>query len=357
MSDDLRPTPRLGDPERARAAIEAWLPTVLEGVATLRLAPLEIPESNGMSNLTLMLDATLTRGDSRERLALVGRLQPTGQKVSFPDYDLPLQCAVMRLLRGQGLPVPEVVAQDLEGRVLGAPFYVMRRIDGRIPPDIPPYHMDGWLVAASPEERAALWFSAIDAMARLHALPLSQPDVADFVQAHRFPRSLQEQLDYWQHYYAWGFEGHRNSSCELALDWLREHAPPTGQPALCWGDARMANVIFAPDRSEVAGLLDWEMLTLGDPLQDLAWWLYMDELFSVGLGIERLPGFPAQADSLQRWGRQTGRDTAAIDYYRVFAGLRFALILGRMSLIQGDAAGAREHFASQYLQRILEPMM
>jgi aminoglycoside phosphotransferase (APT) family kinase protein len=152
----------------------------------------------------------------------------------------------------------------------------------------------------------------------------------------------------------WGLEGAHNVHCEAALTWLKQHQPATEPQHFCWGDSRMANVIFHEDKSGVAALLDWEMLVLGNPLQDIAWWIFMDELFSVGLGVPRLEGFPSRAATVQYWSDRTELDTHLLQYYLVFAGLRISLILARMSLAKGDNSMVAESFASQYMMKVLE---
>lgn len=152
----------------------------------------------------------------------------------------------------------------------------------------------------------------------------------------------------------WGLEGARNLHCETALEWLVQNQPRNEPLRLCWGDSRMANVIFIADKSGVAALLDWEMLVLGHPLQDIAWWIFMDEVFSLGIGFPRLEGFPSREDTINYWASKTGLATDTLHYYMVFAGLRISLILARMSLAKGDNSMVTESFASQYLMKILQ---
>ena len=259
---------------------------------------------------------------------------------------------VMTALASTDVPVARTYCLCEDESVIGTPFYIMHRTDGRIPPDMPPYHMDGWLLEASPEDRAELWNSALTMMATLHTQDPAAAPLAQFISQHAFPKSLDEQLGYWERYMAWGLEGACNEDCEVALQWLRENQPAAQCQRLCWGDSRMANVIFAPDKNEIATLLDWEMLCMGDPLQDIAWWIFMDELFCHGIGIPRLEGFPSAEASAALWSSLTGLKHDQLHYYRVYAGLRISLILARMSLAT-DRSMLEQSFASQYTLKVM----
>lgn len=355
MTDAFRPTPSLDNPAAVRTRLEEWLNEHTFAGRSLTLSDFEIPENTGMSNITILFDARWHEQGQARQQAMVGRLQAQGDKLAFPSYDLPMQYAAMDALGTiPGIPVPALIAQEPTGTVLGMPFYIMQKTDGLIPPDIPPYHLDGWIVASTPLDREHLWWSSLEKMARLHNQPIDQEPLQSFIAQHRFPRNIGEQLQYWEHYLQWGLEGARNVPCETALAWLQQHQPTNEPQRFCWGDSRMANVIFNADKSDVAALLDWEMLTLGNPLQDIAWWIFMDELFSLGLGCPRLEGFPSREATMQYWSDRTEIDTGLLHYYLVFAGLRISLILARMSLAKGDNSMVADSFACQYMMKILD---
>lgn len=353
--EEQRVTPKLENPEEVREKLQGWLQQQYPGRA-VDITAFDIPENTGMSNMTVLLDVAIKddAGDM-EIVPMVARIQAHGQKLAFPGYDLPMQVAIMeKLATVDGINVPPVVAQETSQDLLGVPFYIMERVNGLIPPDIPPYHIDGWITESTPDERTGLWWSAIDMMARLHKLDTAEEPLASFISGHDFPKGLDEQLAYWENYEQWGLEGEGNKHCSKALKWLRENRPKVENRRFCWGDSRMANVIYTQDKSAVAALLDWEMLCLGDPMQDLAWWVFMDELFSTGLGVPRLEGFPGRQETLDYWCRKTGNPPAHFHYYLVFAGMRISLILARMSLARGNTDMLYESFASHYLDKVLE---
>lgn len=350
MTDELRPTPGLDNPDAVRQNLQHWLSESVYPGRKLTIPDVTIPENTGMSNITLLFDCVF---EGAEILPMVARLQAQGDKLAFPEYNLPMQFdAIKTLAQILGIRVPELVAQEVSGDILGTPFYIMQKAEGRIPPDMPPYHMDGWLCEATPESRKALWKNAVAMMAALHQQDALAAPLADFIERHSFPKSLDEQLGYWEHYMHWGLEGARNHDCEALLEWLRKNQPSEQCLTLCWGDSRMANVIFEEHSDEVAVLLDWEMLCLGDPLQDIAWWIFMDELFCHGIGIPRLDGFPSREETAAYWSALTGLDHSLLHYYLVFAGLRISLILARMSLAT-DRSMLEQSFASQYARAVM----
>jgi aminoglycoside phosphotransferase (APT) family kinase protein len=123
---------------------------------------------------------------------------------------------------------------------------------------------------------------------------------------------------------------------------------------LCWGDARLGNIIFKPTLDGIAAVLDWEMAVLGNPVQDLAWFNYMDSTFADGLGMPRLEGLPSYEDSIAQWEAASGFRAADYDYYIIFAGMRYGLILSRVMLATGQESDVQSNFACQLLQKHMD---
>src|SRR5206468_38805 len=130
---------------------------------------------------------------------------------------------------------------------------------------------------------------------------------------------LDQQLDYYDDYYAWALDQSpgrvKNPIADAAFAWVRDNRPSGDEPLhLCWGDSRFGNQLFRDFRC--VAVLDWEMVTLGNPVQDLAWWIFLDRHFSEALGVPRLAGFPSYEATTERWQELTGLPADHLDFYQ-----------------------------------------
>src|SRR5581483_200691 len=160
------------DPEDVAARLQTWMTHHLGEDAQPRVSGLCVPQGNGLSSETVMFEAEW-REDGRERREpLVARLAPESSAVPvFPVYDLERQFEVMKTVRERSsVPVPRVYWSEPDSAPLGTPFFVMERIDGRVPPDIMPYTFDSWLSNATPEQRRELQDATVDVLAGLHGI-------------------------------------------------------------------------------------------------------------------------------------------------------------------------------------------
>jgi len=304
-----------------------------------------------MSNVTLLFDLTWQEDGQQRSEPVVARLQPSIERPVFPDYDLSLQYEVMEAIgRNSDIPVPQLRGLETDTSLLGVQFYLMKRTEGRIPTDMPPYNMDGWMMhETSVPQRQVLWNAAIDTMARYHQLDYHKLGFAKLHEPEKTP--LQQQLAYWQNYLDWALEGGEHAICQQALDWLQANQPVDEPTVLCWGDARLGNIIFKPSLDGIAAVLDWEMAVLGNPVQDLAWFNYLDATFSEGLGMPRLEGLPTYEQTISRWEQASGFSARDYAYYQLFAGMRYGLILSRIMLATGQDSEVQNNFACQLLQK------
>ena len=149
MSDASAPKPRTStrDLGELRGRLTDWLVERLGEGAAPTVSDLVVPEANGMSSETFLFDVTYQAhqhdGDARRTVTLpcVGRMAPDlDDRPVFPTYDLPAQAAAMREVAVRtDAPVPVVHFSEPDATVLGAPFLVMGRVNGRVPPDVRPY--------------------------------------------------------------------------------------------------------------------------------------------------------------------------------------------------------------------------
>jgi aminoglycoside phosphotransferase (APT) family kinase protein len=163
----------------------------------------------------------------------------------------------------------------------------------------------------------------------------------------------------------WGDYGHfaapegLPSCAQRAWVWIMENRPADTEVALCWGDSRLGNQIFSGD--ECVALLDWEMAALSDPVQDLAWFVYFNDVFTDGIGVPKLAGFPSQDESIARYESITGTTVRNFDYFYLFAAYRFVAIMHRIGglmmrdgRLPADSTFHQENFTTIHLDRVLE---
>lgn len=349
------PAPRERDFERTRRDLETWLAARMPAARDLAVGELAGPGTTGFSSDTLLFDVGWREGGEARRGAWVARLRPTGFGI-FPEYDIARQFEIQRALGATDVPVARMLWLEEDAAVLGAPFYLMEQVAGRAPSDNPPYHAGGWVTEIPPSEREALWWSGLDALARIHRLDWRGLGLG-FLDPGGDP--LAAQLAYWDRYRAFA-RGRPHPLLERAAAWLRAHRPPAPEPTvLCWGDARIGNMLF--DGGRCRAVLDWEMACVGSPEMDLAWFLFLDRHHCEGIGVPRLPGFPSRDETVARYEKLTGHAVRHLDWYEVLAAFRFSAIMARVAqqmahygLLPPDAEFEVDNPCTRLLARLLE---
>jgi aminoglycoside phosphotransferase (APT) family kinase protein len=341
------------DPEETRATLAAWL-CERTGAPAVEVGEVSIPGLSGFSNETLLFDATWDAGSGPATRGLVIRVEPSGHTV-FPSTAFDTQVEVLRALRAEGsVPVPEVLWFEEDTNVLGDRFVVMPRIPGEVPPDTPSYHQEGWFPALTDDGRRTVWNSGLDTMGAIHRLDREAIGLGAIA-----PRTPAEQLALDHEYLAFATGGQPFPLVEDALELLGSSLPPAAEPALCWGDSRIGNMIFGSD-CRVAAVLDWEMVTAGDPVQDLAWYLLLDRHHHEAFEVPRQPGLPSREETIARWEAASGRSAEHLEWYELLGAARYAAIMARVlqlldstGVLPGGAEMAFDQTGSQLLQRLL----
>jgi aminoglycoside phosphotransferase (APT) family kinase protein len=335
------------DPDETARQLARWLAGVA-GVDDVHVDEVSIPGSTGWSNETVFFDARWSRDGEVEHHRLVARIAPSGYTV-FPDDTFDMQYEIMRALAERTtVPMASVHWFEQATEWFGQPFWVMSRIDGDIAADAPPYASAGFLYDASLADRERAWWAGVEAMASIHDVPLDKLGTTALTALTALtgaPDPLAAHLDHLERFLAWAEDGTPHAPSHRALDILRRTAPPfpAQGPALCWGDARLSNLIFR-DFSVVA-VLDWEMASIGDPMLDVGWWIFADDALTTGSGCERLPGFPSRVETAERWSRLTGRSADTLDYFELAGALRFTIIMLRMGKLLAEMGFVPDGFA------------
>jgi aminoglycoside phosphotransferase (APT) family kinase protein len=169
------------------------------------------------------------------------------------------------------------------------------------------------------------------ALAGLHDVDTAAVGLSDFGKPGNY---FARQLDRWGRQYLASVAAPTPDMARI-MAWLEQAMPPDDrQVALVHGDWRLDNMIFARDKPEILGVLDWELSTLGHPLADLAYqcmqWRLPNDGRMRGLGgIDRAAhGLPTEAEYVAAYCARRG--LPMIDnwaFYLVFAFFRLAAIL------------------------------
>ncbi|MGW0040331.1 phosphotransferase family protein [Rhodococcus sp. NPDC003348] len=338
FSEVARPSDSRRDPEQLRTALQSWLTGRLPDGADPRVCEVHLPDANGMSSETILFDAEWTEDGTRRTHDLVARIEPGATSMPvFPSYDMGTQFDVMKAVGElSAVPVPATYWSEPDPAALGAPFFVMQRIEGEVPPDVMPYNFGSWLSEATPEQRRALQDASVEVLAQLHAIPDPVRHFG-FLRLHDAGSSAEESfrahLARQRGYYEWATAGGpRSPLIERALGWLEANVPADPSPAvLCWGDSRIGNIMYR-DFAPVA-VLDWEMAALGPREMDVAWMVFLHRFFedlATLAGLPGLPDFMRREDVTARYATLTGHTPENLDYYSVYAALRHATIMFRV---------------------------
>lgn len=307
--------------------LRPWLEREVEGFA----GPLAIAKfEGGQSNPTYRLDAGSGRYVLRRKP--FGPILPSAHAVER-EYRL------ISALYPTGFPVPRPYALCEDSGVIGAPFYVMDLVEGRT-------FWDGPLPDQDPEQRRAIYEAMIATLAKLHSLDPGALGLADYGASGNY---FERQVRRWTKQYR-AAETERIEEVERLIEFLPRSVPEQTRLSIIHGDYRIDNLIYAPDRPEVAAVLDWELSTLGDPLADLTYlvmqWEMPADAGSAGLkGVDfAQSGIPHLEEAVLLYCDATGRHgVSGLDWYFAYNLFRLlGIVQGiKKRFLDGNASSAR----------------
>jgi aminoglycoside phosphotransferase (APT) family kinase protein len=265
------------------------------------------PLGDGRSNVTFLL----RRGD-RE---LVLRRPP---RPPWPPsaHDVLREARLLRALAPTGVRVPEVLAAAEDESIIGAPFYVMERLEGAVVTDELPPALD------TPEERARMTDALLRGLAEIHEVDPGTPGLEGFGKPTGYlERQLRRWGGLWEHNKTRDLE-----DFDATGAWLAEHLPESPPSTVVHGDYRLGNVMFADEApSRLVGVFDWEMATIGDPLSDVGYllmtWSEADDPprhFELA-PVTRREGFPGREAIVARYEELSGRSMPNVRWYTALA--------------------------------------
>jgi len=299
---DLR---RLVDHE----SLERFLNEKLSGP----LGPITVRKHTaGYSNVTLFID----RGEDR----WVMRRPPTGNLLPTA-HDVLREYRFISAVYGRArVPKPLVACDDLS--VIGAPFYVMERVDGTEIRETIPASYD------HPAGRRKVAEEMIEALVELHSI---EPDEVGLAAP---PGSYaRRQLSRWQR--QWELTRPRTRDLpglDRASQWLQDHMPEETGTTIVHGDYKLDNVLFSLERPQLLAILDWELASIGDPLADLGWLVSgwadhgtpaeseeQSATLQLPPPVTQAEGFPDRGELCSMYAKRSGRDLETVGFYVLLA--------------------------------------
>lgn len=312
MSMDTIPV-RKGE-ELNLAVLEGFL---RESIQNLPNSPLEILQfSAGHSNLTYQIKM----GDWEAVL----RRPPLGP-VAPKAHDMEREYKILSELNPvySAAPKPLLFSNQLE--LVGSPFFIMERKRGVV---IDTTFPEG--IQVTKELCQKISELMVDKLVELHSIDyketrltgLSKPEGFMERQVHgwigRYDRAKTEEID----------------TVESLRKWLIDNIPLKHEAAIIHYDYKFNNMMFSDSLTEMVGLFDWEMTTVGDPLADLGvalgYWIQADdpEDFQIGMGsnLTCQDGFFTREQIIERYAQKSGRDITNMNFYLTFAYFKLAVI-------------------------------
>jgi len=290
--------------------------------------------AGGKSNLTYVV--TDGSADWIVRRPPLGHVQATA-------HDMGREFTVMSALADTEVPVPRTFAHCADPDVLGAPFYVMERIDGVA------LRRATELESRGQDRTATIVGDLVGVLARLHAVDPGQVGLEGFGRPSGF---LERQVRRWGQQLAGSKTRERPDADELHRR-LTAAAPAVGEDSsahgIVHGDYRLDNCLVGDD-DRIHAVVDWEMATLGDTRTDLALMLVYETLGRSDAGalvsdVATAPGYPDNAGQLAAYaaasGREPGDMAGEMHWHMALAYFKLAVILEGIHyrFLQGQTVG------------------
>ncbi|SEN16004.1 Predicted kinase, aminoglycoside phosphotransferase (APT) family [Mesobacillus persicus] len=297
-------------------ALEWFLRKNIDGLPYERL---EIRQfSAGHSNLTYQLKM----GDWEAVL----RRPPLGP-VAPKAHDMEREHKIISEIHPLFSPAPNPILFSDDTTIVGSPFQLMERkhgivLDTSFPESIKPTEEIGKRLSEI----------MVDRLAELHSIDYKKTRLGEISKPEGF---MERQVHGWINRYQRA-KTDEIKEADLLTEWLAKHSPKKHEASIIHYDYKFNNAMFNHELTEMVGLFDWEMTTVGDPLADLGvalgYWVQSDDPDLLKKGFSKpsvtvYPGFLTRNEFIERYAEKSGRDVENINFYLTFAYFKLAVIL------------------------------
>jgi aminoglycoside phosphotransferase (APT) family kinase protein len=317
--------------------VTEWFSEHVDGVEP----PLEFSIiSGGRSNLTYRVEDANGRSWAFRR--------PPLHSVLKSAHDMGREYRIIAALDPTDVPVPSAAGLCEDEEVNGAPFFVMDFLDGIVLRSAEQSEQE-----LDADQRRAAGLDLVDTLALLHDVDPDEVGLGDLGRKEDYvARQLRRWHGQWE----------QVQTRELPLvdevhARLSARIPEQQGATIAHGDYRMDNVILGRDGT-IAGVVDWELCTLGDPLADLGtllvyWSEPGDNWSALPAAPTAVEGFPTRDEVAERYAEQSGRDLSDLEFYKAFAYWRVACILeGVYSRYKSGAYGDTDEDVESFGERV-----
>jgi aminoglycoside phosphotransferase (APT) family kinase protein len=174
--------------------------------------------------------------------------------LSGTEFTIERERRVILALRRCDFPVPAILAYDAAHNAM-----LMEFVDGTT----------SYQVEVSPELQRTVQADLMQRVVALHRLDPRDLGLEDFARTASIGAALAHDLTRLESMYA-PAAILKEPEIDLALTWLHDNVPDAAAPArILHGDVGPGNFIFGPDGS-LRAIIDWEVVHMGHPLEDLA---------------------------------------------------------------------------------------
>jgi aminoglycoside phosphotransferase (APT) family kinase protein len=338
--------PETRDLDELAGLLSGWMSARMPQAEGVRVVNLDYPRGAGQSHETILFDAGWSESGQPREQGYVVRIKPSKFTV-FPDNLFDEQFQIMKLLHDGGhVTVARPMWFEDDPKVLGAPFFFMEKVRGRVPVSIPPYAKSGWLSEATPAQRRHLWEGAVRQLAAIQTVPVEQ---ARFLEGPAHAREgLAQEWDKYERFVTWLEEVEPQPILRKALDRLKGMWPANQPEGIVWGDARIGNMMF-DDNFDVVAVMDWEQPSLGGALHDLAWFVTLAETMhgktsQFGAYLE---GMGSREETVALWQEVCGKSADDLEWYEDFTHLKMSCTGVRLSHLRGTRMMSEEMMAQR----------
>ncbi len=244
-------------------SIKAYLQSKLPQARDLRFKNFR-RHTEGWSWETFSLDAEWLEDGRSLRQGYVFRKEPEKGGV-IERYDSQGQFVVLKALEGTPVLAPRVFWYELTRDILGSPFFVMEKVEGNIPL---PWAGPGKEAFSTEEEQQSIARQFIENLAHLHAVAWQTRGLSFLGEPEAGQGAAWQEVAKWEGLLA-KVELSPIPLLKKTLLWLKDHLPEASRVSIVHGDYRLGNFICRDGR--IVAMLDWELVHLGDPIEDIAW--------------------------------------------------------------------------------------